>query len=207
MTLRLFIYSLLLSLSFTSCSQEKKDPVIEGIKDFQQKLNLEYADVNTSPLTKEDAITFSKLNFYPINKKYYVVADFKGTPNEKPFKMLTTTSRLSEYVKYGEAVFTLDGKKHKLDIYQSLSLREKPEYKDYLFLPFTDETSGKESYSGGRYIDLTIPKGNTIVIDFNKAYNPYCAYNHKYSCPIPPKGNHLSIPVRAGVKRYVRIKN
>jgi uncharacterized protein (DUF1684 family) len=116
--------------------------------------------------------------------------------------MLTTTSRLAKYVKYGEATFKLDGKEDQLNIYQSLSLREKPAYKDYLFLPFTDETSGKESYSGGRYIDLTIPKGNKIIIDFNKAYNPYCAYNHKYSCPIPPKGNHLNIAIKAGVKRY-----
>jgi len=187
---------------FSGCSQEKTDPIIDGIQTFQNKLNLEYADVKTSPLTKKDAISFSSLDFYPIDKKYFVKAKFKRTPNEKPFDMLTTTSRLSKYVKYGEAIFTLDNKKYKLDIYQSLSLRDKPEYKDYLFLPFTDETSGKESYAGGRYIDLTIPKSDTIIIDFNKAYNPYCAYNHKYSCPIPPKGNHLNILIKAGVKKY-----
>lgn len=185
-----------------SCSQPEKDPIVEGIKGFQQKLNLEYADIKTSPLTKEDAIRFSSLEFFPIDKKYYVKAFFKRTPNEKPFDMLTTTSRLAKYVKYGEATFNLEGKKQKLAIYQSLSLKEKPEYKDYLFLPFTDKTSGKESYAGGRYIDLKIPKGDSIVIDFNKAYNPYCAYNHKYSCPIPPKGNYLDVAVKAGVKKY-----
>ncbi len=185
-----------------SCSQPEKDPIVEGIKDFQQKLNLEYADIKTSPLTKEDAIRFSSLEFFPIDKKYYVKAFFKRTPNEKLFDMLTTTSRLAKYVKYGEATFNLEGKKQKLAIYQSLSLKEKPEYKDYLFLPFTDKTSGKESYAGGRYIDLKIPKGDSIIIDFNKAYNPYCAYNHKYSCPIPPKGNYLDVAVKAGVKKY-----
>ncbi len=185
-----------------SCSQPEKDPIVEGIKGFQQKLNLEYADIKTSPLTKEDAIRFSSLEFFPIDKKYYVKAFFKRTPNEKPFDMLTTTSRLAKYVKYGEATFNLEGKKQKLVIYQSLSLKEKSEYKDYLFLPFTDKTSGKESYAGGRYIDLKIPKGDSIVIDFNKAYNPYCAYNHKYSCPIPPKGNYLDVAVKAGVKKY-----
>ena len=198
----LIIISLFLFSLLANCAQEKKDSVTEGIKDFQQKLNLEYADVKTSPLTEEDAITFSKLDFYPIDKKYYVKASFKRTPNEKPFDMLTTTSRLAKYVKYGEADFFLDGKQHTLNIYQSISLREKPEYKDYLFLPFTDKTSGKESYSGGRYIDLKIPKGDTIIIDFNKAYNPYCAYNHKYSCPIPPKGNYLNVEIKAGVKKY-----
>lgn len=199
--MKIVFYSILVLLSLNSCSQEKKDPIIKEIKEFQQKLNIEYADVKTSPLTKEDAISFSSLPFFPIDKKYHVLADFKRTPNEKPFDMLTTTSRLAKYVKYGEASFLLDGKKQTLNIYQSLTLREKPEYKDYLFLPFTDETTGKESYEGGRYIELKIPKENKIVIDFNKAYNPYCAYNHKYSCPIPPKGNHVQIAVRAGIKK------
>lgn len=196
------IFFSLFLVVFISCTKTKKDPVIEGIKDFQQKLNLEYADVKTSPLTKKDAITFSSLDFFPIDKKYFVKALFKRTPNEKPFDMLTTTSRLAKYKKYGEAFFTLDGKKQSLSIYQSIDLKEKPEYKEYLFLPFTDKTSGKKSYAGGRYIDLKIPKGDTIVIDFNKAYNPYCAYNHKYSCPIPPKGNYLDVAIKAGVKKY-----
>ena len=71
---------------------------------------------------------------------------------------------------------------------------------DHLFLPFTDNTNGVETYGGGRYIDLKIPAGNTINIDFNKAYNPYCAYSDKYSCPIPPPENHLDIEIKAGIK-------
>jgi uncharacterized protein (DUF1684 family) len=75
-------------------------------------------------------------------------------------------------------------------------------YVDYLFLPFSDATNGNETYSGGRYIDLRIPTSDSVLIDFNKAYNPYCAYNPKYSCPIVPKQNRLPIPVRAGVKAF-----
>ena len=73
---------------------------------------------------------------------------------------------------------------------------------DYLFLPFIDDTNGEESYGGGRYIDLRIPEGDTIVIDFNKSYNPYCAYNDKYSCPIVPRINYLALEVRAGVMAF-----
>ncbi len=197
-----FLISFFLFSLLTNCTQEKKDSVIESIKDFRYTLNLEYANKKTSPLTEKDFLTFSSLDFYPINKKYYIKADFKRTPNETPFEMLTTTSRLAKYVKYGEATFKIEGENLKLNIYQSLSLREKPEYKDYLFLPFTDETSGKESYAGGRYIDLRIPKGGKLIIDFNKSYNPYCAYNHKYSCPIPPNENHLTVEIKAGVKKF-----
>ncbi len=76
------------------------------------------------------------------------------------------------------------------------------DFENYLFLPFTDLTNGNGTYGGGRYIDLEIPKGDTMVIDFNKSYNPYCAYNGKYSCPIPPKENDLNIAIKAGVKNY-----
>ena len=87
-------------------------------------------------------------------------------------------------------------------MYQSFPVSQDPEYIDYLFLPFTDLTSGDGSYGGGRFLDTTIPKGDTIVLDFNKAYNPYCAYNSAYSCPIPPKENDLLVRVEAGVKAF-----
>ena len=76
------------------------------------------------------------------------------------------------------------------------------ELKDYLFLPFMDLTNGVSSYGGGRFLDLKIPEGESIIIDFKKAYNPYCAYNHRYSCPVPPDANHLNIEIPAGVKAY-----
>ncbi len=116
--------------------------------------------------------------------------------------MKTSTKRLPKYIKYGELEFVLEGKTFKLNLYQNIDLIKKEGYADYLFLPFSDLTCGKESYIGGRYIDLRIPKGKTITIDFNKAYNPYCAYNHQFSCPIVPLENDLAIEVLAGVKKF-----
>lgn len=174
----------------------------ESSKEFQETLNKEYGNREDSPLTEEDFKVFKGLDFFPINEKFIVEAKFTRTPKEKVFKMKTSTIRLPEYVKYGELTFTIDGKTHKLNLYQNIDLTKKEGYEDYLFLPFSDLTCGKESYIGGRYIDMRIPKGETMTIDFNKAYNPYCAYNHKYSCPIVPLENDLDIEILAGVKKF-----
>lgn len=174
----------------------------ETAKEFQETINKEYGNREESPLTEEDFKVFKGLDFYPINEKFIVEVKFTRTPNEKVFKMKTTGTRLPEYVKYGELVFNIDGKTFKLNLYQNIDLTKKEGYADYLFLPFSDLTCGKESYIGGRYIDMRIPKGDTLIIDFNKAYNPYCAYNHKYSCPIVPLENDLDIEILAGVKKF-----
>jgi len=177
---------------------------VQNSEKYQQNLNAEYADPAKSPLLKADLATFKALDLYPIDMEYCVEAKLVRTPNEKPFKMPTTGNRKPMYVKYGELNFTLTGKAFKLDVFQSLDMAKLDEYKDHLFLPFTDLTSGNGSYGGGRYIDLKVPKGDTIIIDFNTAYNPYCAYNHGYSCPITPKQNDIDTAVKAGVKDYVR---
>ena len=174
----------------------------ESSKEFQDSLNKDYSNREKSPLTAEDFASFKSLDFFPINTNFIVEAKFVRLPNEKIFKMKTSTSRTPEYVKYGELLFTIDGKDFKLNLYQNIELIKKAGFEDYLFLPFSDLTCGKESYIGGRYIDMRIPKGNTIIIDFNKAYNPYCAYNHKYSCPIVPLENDLEIAILAGVKKF-----
>ena len=192
----------ILLLFFTSLgfSQEKFDS--NAVREFQKKINEEYANPKESPLMAEDLAKFKSLDFFSINEKAFVVAQFVRTKKEKPFKMKTSTSRTPVYIKYGEITFELEGKGLKLNVYRDVELSKKPGFKDHLFLPFSDATSGKESYIGGRYIDLTIPKGNTITIDFNLAYNPYCAYNYKYSCPIVPLENDLDVSVKAGVKSF-----
>ncbi|WP_046745973.1 DUF1684 domain-containing protein [Kordia zhangzhouensis] len=183
-----------------SCSQEKKE--VKGETEFQREINAEYKDASKSPLKEKDLKTFEGLDFFPVDDTYKVVASFKRTPDSPIFKMPTTTDRKPEYKRFGIATFTLNGKEFSLEVYQNQSLMKEEEYKDYLFLPFTDETNGFASYGGGRYIDLSIPEGNTIEIDFNKAYNPYCAYNDKYSCPIPPRVNFMATEVNAGVKAF-----
>ena len=174
----------------------------ETAAEFQANLNKEFANREESPLTDEDFKVFQSLDFYPIDEKFTVEAKFVSTPKEKVFKMKTSTTRLPEYKKYGELFFQIDGKSFKLNVYQNIELSKKEGYEDYLFLPFSDLTCGKESYIGGRYIDMRIPKTETVTIDFNKAYNPYCAYNHKYSCPIVPLENDLPIEILAGVKKF-----
>ena len=175
---------------------------LANVEKFQKELNAEYADAKTSPLLPEDLKEFKSLDFYPANDQFFVVAQFIRSENEQPFEMKTTTARKPVYVKYGEAHFSIDGQFFKLNIYRNIELSKKEQYKDYLFLPFSDLTCGNESYIGGKYIDMKIPQGDRIVIDFNTSYNPYCAYNPKYSCPKVPLENDLKIEIRAGVKKF-----
>lgn len=188
---------------FTNCTRTK-NIYQEEIKSFQYEMNTYYADAETSPLTEEDLATFKGLEFFEISENYQVEATFELTPDTPVFEMPTTTDRLPLYRKYGIARFTINGKKMELSIYQNQKLMTSFEYADHLFLPFNDTSNGKSTYEGGRFIDLEIPAegSQTIVIDFNKAYNPYCAYNYKYSCPIPPAENNLPVAILAGVKAY-----
>ena len=184
---------------FTSTYAQKD---VAAAEKFQSELNKSYADSLKSPLMKDDLKQFKGLDFYPIDEKYIVEAIFIRTKREKSFKMKTTTSRTPIYKKYGELHFSIDGKELKLNVYQNVDLKKKPGYEDYLFLPFSDLTCGKDSYIGGRYIDMRIPKSEKVTVDFNQAYNPYCAYNYEYSCPIVPLENDLDIEINAGVKKF-----
>jgi uncharacterized protein (DUF1684 family) len=196
---KIFIFVVLLISTVGFC--QKKFNRLDA-ENFQKKINAEYADVKTSPLKEEDLRIFKSLEFYPINGAYFVNAKFVKSKNEKAFEMKTSTNRKPKYIKFGTVYFSIDGIALNLNVYQDVELSKTDAYKNHLFLPFSDLTCGKESYIGGRYIDLEIPKGNTIAIDFNQSYNPYCAYNHKYSCPIVPLENDLNIAVNAGVKKY-----
>lgn len=187
---------ILLQLSLLH-AQSHEDAILE----FQTHLNEEYKNPDTSPLEKRDLKKFKGHEFFPVNEKFKVKATFNRILEPTPFPMKTTTDRLPIYEVYGVANFELDGKEYRLNIYQSHMLRETDEYKDYLFLPFTDLTNGETTYGGGRFIDLEIPSEDYIIIDFNKAYNPYCAYNAKYSCPIPPEENDLDMYIMAGIKK------
>ncbi len=194
-------FLLLFIVSEISTAQTNAE-MIEDIKAYRLEENENFANAETTILEPKDFENFEALEFYPINLDYRIEAKFVRTPNEKPFLMPTTTDRLPEYVKYGEAHFEINNTALKLNLFQSVPPSDDPEYVDYLFLPFTDLSSGDGSYGGGRFLDARIPKGDVIVLDFNKAYNPYCAYNKRYSCPIPPKENDLLVRVEAGVKDF-----
>ncbi|MEE1977763.1 DUF1684 domain-containing protein [Maribacter cobaltidurans] len=169
---------------------------------FQQELNEEFKNPEESPLPDRFRKDFESLDFFPPDTSWVVEAEFIRTPEAVPFLMPTTTDRKSEEVVYAKVKFKLNGKPYSLEVYQNSELMQKEEYEDYLFLPFTDLTNGEETYGGGRYMDLRIPEEKVITLDFNKAYNPYCAYNKKYSCPLVPAVNHLPIQILAGVKDF-----
>lgn len=196
------VFFLMVLFLNTSLIVAQQSSVIKDIVAFQNHMNSEFADPEESPLTSEDLKKFKELEFFDIDTSYVVKADFVRTPYESPFAMPTSTDRMPMYVKYGEAYFEINGKPFILNIYQNQELIIKAEYVDYLFIPFTDKTNGKTSYGGGRYLDMRIPEGNKITLDFNKAYNPYCAYSGRYSCPIPPSENDLSVSIPVGVKAY-----
>lgn len=194
------ILVILFLFGYSVVKAQSNDSINADIKQYHQTLNSEYGDPSTSPLDSADLVKFSSLNFYSPDLKYRVTATFTKVKKLKKFKMKTSTDRKPEYAKYGEVHFKINDVSYKLNVYQNIEFSKKAGFEKYLFLPFTDLTNGETTYGGGRYIDLEIPEEKTIVIDFNKAYNPYCAYAHRYSCPIPPAENFLNVKIEAGVK-------
>ncbi len=184
------------------CAQEKKQTYADEVETYQYELNVFYSDKKTSPLKKKDLKKFKHLDFFPTDKNYRIVAAFERTPNAIPFEMQTSTDRLPIYTQYGIATFTINNKELSLRIYQAQESMLEPDYDGHLFLPFNDLTNGNETYDAGRYIDLKTTDEDTIVIDFNKSYNPYCAYNERYSCPIPPRANDLDVEIKAGILKF-----
>ena len=185
--------------SFFLNAQSKKEN-IAAINKFQNDLNKEYLNPKESPLRGDNLRNFKKHPFFPVDLKYRVTAKFVKTENPVPFELPTSSGKVKQYREYGKADFELDGKKYTLTVYQSLDLIKMDRYKDHLFLPFRDETNGKETYGGGKYMDLKIPKGDEIILDFNLSYQPYCAYNaFDYNCPIVPENNKLPVRIEAGV--------
>ena len=192
---------LFLVLVQSLCSFSQSDSVTNEILKFQEELNNEYKDPKTSPLKGKALKRFKGHEFFAIDLQYRVQGTLTITDNAGFFPMMTSSQVPKEYRVFGTIEFMLQGKTFQVPVYQSKKLMTTEEYKNYLFFPFTDLTTGKLSYGAGRYIDLQIPaNGNTIIIDFNKAYNPLCAYSDGYSCPIVPVENQLDVEILAGVK-------
>lgn len=194
-----FTFALLL---ITNVLFAQIDSAVYEIQQHRKKQEEEFRDPKKSPLDKKSRKHFKGLNYYPIDLNYRVKATFVKTENPVLFKMRTTTDRLPEYIKYGEVHFKLDGEDRVLEVYQSPDISQKSGLEDYLFIPFTDETNGVDTYEVGRYIDFKIPQSDEVIIDFNKSYNPYCSYGSAYSCPIPPEVNHLPLKLKAGEMKF-----
>jgi len=142
--------------------------------------------------------------FFKVDSLYQFKAYFEKINDSIGFTMKTSGTVSKHYFKYGKLSFLLRDSLLHQTIYQSKDLMMNEKYNDYLMIPFTDLTTGDESYDSGRYLDLVMGdiQNNTLTIDFNEAYNPYCAYATGFNCPLPPKENNLWVSILAGEKTF-----
>lgn len=192
------IFILATSIFFSSKVIAQKDYYTKSIRTYQKNY------VTTHEVVEKSEKKYFR--FYPISNTYNVVSHFEKITDTVGFTMTTSAKTLKHYFKYGRLDFTIDGNSCHLFVYQSKDLMQEEKYKDYLFVPFTDATTGDETYGSGRYLEFFKQDihENTLRLDFNKAYNPYCAYSPNYKCPIPPKENFLTIAIKAGEKNFAK---
>lgn len=186
-------------LAYTFISTGKRDLYSEELVRFRAEKDAFFKDAPDSPI--EDRTRFTALNYYPPDQSLRIIASIKPIKDTTRLKVGRTDGTSELFVRYAYADFQLGGKRNRLLLLKSNEQAEEGK----LFLAFTDKTNGFETYGGGRYLDLEW-KGakDRITLDFNFAYNPFCAYNGNYSCPLPPTQNHLEVPIRAGEKEFVK---
>lgn len=201
---RQFLSGLLLLLCLGLFGQSKKEHC-RAIKKHWKAYKKDFLKSDHAPLDKKGV---KAMSFFEPDLKYKVKCKFTRVMDAKPFEMATYSGTTILYAKYGTIDFSIDGKNYQLSLYKSPTLARMPQYREYLFIPFKDLTNGETSYGGGRYLDIKISeienKTNILTLDFNKAYNPFCAYNDGYHCPIPPTENHLEVPILAGEMDFVK---
>jgi len=146
-----------------------------------------------SPFTPEQQQVFTGLEYFPENDDLRLEVTVEKFSDQQPMQMQTSTGGVQAYVRYGRFKFHVDGQLAELTIYQS---------SNGYFLPFVDSLAGTETYPAGRYLEPEPLPGERFLVDFNVAYNPYCAYNDMWSCPITPAENRLNVPIRAGEKLF-----
>lgn len=198
------IYALIIVIgaSINSCSSASEKDYISEIEQLRTDKNLIYSDSIKSPLNPAHISEFNGLDYFKIDPEFKIEGVLELTPDEQPFKMPTSTDRLPIYRKYGNFRFKIKDEHFSLSVYQNMDFIDDTLRNKYLFIPFQDLTSSKESYGGGRYIDILIPETEKVVVDFNLAYNPYCAYFDRWSCVIPPPENFLKARITAGEKKF-----
>lgn len=146
-----------------------------------------------SPLTHQQRHNFEGLKYFDENPALELTVDVEVFAQKETIEMQTSTGDVQHYQRYGRFKFEVDGEEAELTIYTS---------ENGFFLPFVDALAGKETYGAGRYLEPEPEGGNKFHVDFNMAYNPYCAYNDMFSCPLTPWENRLKVAIRAGEKIY-----
>lgn len=150
-------------------------------------------DDHHSPLPETARESFTGLAYYPPNDRLRLELPLDRSVPEDPLVMDTSTGDAREYHRAGKIRFEVDGQPAELTIFGS---------EDDLFLPIRDATSSTDTYPAGRYLEPEMTGEGTVLVDFNYLYNPYCAYDDRYSCPVPPVENWLRVPITAGEKRF-----
>jgi hypothetical protein len=190
----------LIIILFYSFQGSQDDPTyINEIKKEREEKDRFMKTSKESPLGDKKE-NFKNLKYFDPDPKYKVIADLIPVQSKKVVVLQTNDGKEQRYLEYAHAEFTLEGVRHKLVL---LEVMDMGPFRGKLFLAFGDETSAGETYGAGRYLDVAkVPGSSTITLDFNKAYNPYCAYNNSFSCPFPPAENLLKVAIKAGEKNY-----
>jgi uncharacterized protein len=194
---------LIVALSGCSKSQTENRPAPElGDRILQERLAKDEAfkSGKDSPIPETARAGFHGLSYYPIDRNLSFAAKLHRYPGPKQVRLTSNTGEIRRGLRYGYFEFQVEGSTCRLQVYR---LEDSPESGATLFIPFRDSTSGHETYAAGRYIDLKENTSGIYDLDFNRAYNPYCAYNNEFSCPIPPEENTVNVPIRAGEKKYL----
>jgi len=193
------IIALALFIPFSGIAQSGA-AYINAIKNYQKKYVAGHEVVSGS--------NKKYFRFYNADENFKVKCRFERSNDTAVVRMKTSGKTIpqKDFMRYGKITFTIHDTSLTLTVYQSKDLLHNPQYSRYLFIPFTDLTTGDETYGSGRYIDIFSYdiKNNMVEIDFNKAYNPYCAYSADYNCPIPPRENYLRVAIRAGEKSFAK---
>jgi len=163
------------------------------LTDFRTEKDEFFREHPQSPLMPEQRQDFTGLNYFPENEALRLEVVVEPLENQEPMQMQTSTGGVQTYTRYGRFKFKVEGKDAELTIYEN---------ENGFFLPFADALAGKETYPAGRYLEPEALPDNRFFVDFNLAYNPYCAYNEMWSCPITPPENRLKVPIRAGEKLF-----
>lgn len=163
------------------------------LTEYRAEKDAFYARHPQSPLTPDQKKSFTGLQYFPENEELRLEVQVEPLNDDTPMEMQTSTGGVQFYVRHGRFKFNVDGQDAELTIYRN---------EHGYFLPFVDALAGKETYPAGRYLEPEPLPGNRFFVDFNMAYNPYCAYNEMWSCPITPAENRLKVPVRAGEKLF-----
>jgi len=196
----IFLLSVLLLLpSFIFAQWKTKDPA-----QFQTELNAWYKSVDTSPFKDaQSREAFRSLKYYTITDKYKITGRFHRTENGEIKTYPTSSGQPRDLQEYGYVEFEWRGEQYQLFVLEEME-KYNPEYADFVEIPFYDATNNKQTYGGGRYLGFwkdELIDGEPIILNFNLAFNPYCAYTKGYACLIPPEKNRLDFKVKAGVKK------